>query len=167
MPPAFEYAEVRVFEAIKNFVTALTDGEKDGRTFDDNDHRLAMAALLLHAAAIDGKLTGTERGTLAVLLKQRFALDDATTDSLVEQAAHAERDAIDLYQFTSRLNRTLDDDGRRRVVEMMWQIAFSDGAITEFEGNLIWRAADLLHVSQHERIALRRRVAADRGLGGA
>jgi uncharacterized tellurite resistance protein B-like protein len=27
---------------------------------------------------------------------------------------------------------------------MMWQIAYADGAATEFEDNLIWRAADLL-----------------------
>jgi uncharacterized tellurite resistance protein B-like protein len=153
---------VCVFEAIKNFVTALADGERDGRSFDDNDHRVAMAALLLHAAGIDGNPSGTEREMLAALLKQRFALDDATTTALVEHATQAERNAIDLYQFTSQLNRSLDDDGRRRVVEMMWRIAFSDGAITEFEDNLIWRAADLLHVSQHERIALRRRVAAER-----
>jgi uncharacterized tellurite resistance protein B-like protein len=153
-----------VFEAIKNFVAALADGEKDGQTFDDNDYRVAMAALLIHAAAIDGNLTGAEREMLAALLRQRFALDNSTTGSLIEQATHAEQSAVDLYQFTRLLNRSLDDDGRRRVVEMMWQIAFSDGRITEFEDNLIWRAADLLHVSQHERIALRRRVAAERGL---
>jgi uncharacterized tellurite resistance protein B-like protein len=29
---------------------------------------------------------------------------------------------------------------------MMWEIACADGHITEFESNLIWRAADLLGV---------------------
>jgi uncharacterized tellurite resistance protein B-like protein len=42
---------------------------------------------------------------------------------------------------------------------MMWQIAYTDERVSEFEDNLIWRAADLLGVSQHERIALRERVA--------
>ena len=50
--------------------------------------------------------------------------------------------------------------GRARIVEMMWQIAYTDDVVTEFEDNLIWRAADLLSVSQTERIALRERVAA-------
>ena len=36
--------------------------------------------------------------------------------------------------------------GRQQVIEMMWQIAHADGRVTEFEDNLIWRAADLLHV---------------------
>ena len=41
---------------------------------------------------------------------------------------------------------------------MLWQIVYADGIITEFEDNLIWRAADLLGVSRRERIALRQRV---------
>jgi uncharacterized tellurite resistance protein B-like protein len=40
----------------------------------------------------------------------------------------------------------------------MWQIVFADGVKTEFEDNLVWRAADLLGISQNERIALRDRV---------
>jgi uncharacterized tellurite resistance protein B-like protein len=167
MRPPFADAESRVFEAIKNFVAELADGEKTAQAFDDNDYRVAVAALLIHAAAIDGNLTGAERELLAALLKRRFSLDDAATGLLVEQATQAEQDAIDLYRFTRLLNRSLDEDGRLRVVKMMWEIAFTDGAITEFEDNLIWRAADLLGVSQHERIALRRSVAAERGLGDA
>jgi uncharacterized tellurite resistance protein B-like protein len=42
---------------------------------------------------------------------------------------------------------------------MMWQVVYADGAVSEFEDNLIWRAADLLHVPRRERIALRNRVA--------
>ena len=58
--------------------------------------------------------------------------------------------------------RTLDDAGRLRVVEMLWEIAFADGIVTEFEDNVLWRVADLLAVSPNERIALRQRVAEKR-----
>jgi uncharacterized tellurite resistance protein B-like protein len=74
-----------------------------------------------------------------------------------------EQEAVDLYQFTARLNRTLDEKGRARVIEMMWQVVFADGTVSEFEDNLIWRAADLLHVPPRERIALRNRVANNGG----
>ena len=50
---------------------------------------------------------------------------------------------------------------------MMWQIVYTDGVVTEFEDNLIWRAADLLGVSQRERIALRERVSARATAGNA
>jgi len=42
---------------------------------------------------------------------------------------------------------------------MMWEIVYADRKVTEFEENLIWRAADLLGVSSRERIELRRLVA--------
>jgi uncharacterized tellurite resistance protein B-like protein len=45
------------------------------------------------------------------------------------------------------------------MVEMMWTVAYADGAVSEYEDNLIWRVADLLGVSSTERIALRHRVA--------
>jgi uncharacterized tellurite resistance protein B-like protein len=48
----------------------------------------------------------------------------------------------------------------------MWQIVHADGRVTEFEDNLIWRAADLLHVPSQVRIALRQRVA-ERDLNGS
>ena len=34
-------------------------------------------------------------------------------------------------------------------------------ALNEFEDNLVWRAADLLHVSSRDRIEIRRRVAGE------
>jgi uncharacterized tellurite resistance protein B-like protein len=58
--------------------------------------------------------------------------------------------------------RTLDEAGRLRVVEMLWEIAFADGIVTEFEDNALWRVADLLAVSPNDRIALRQRVAEKR-----
>jgi uncharacterized tellurite resistance protein B-like protein len=148
-----------MFEAFRSFVAELTSGEKHPAGFDEDDYRLATAALLIHAAAIDGNIADAERNLLHAMLKQRFNLDDDTTDKLVEAATAAEHEAVDLYHFTSKLNRSLDEEGRLRLIEMMWQIAFADGRVTEFEDNLIWRAADLLGVSSHERLALRERVA--------
>ena len=51
------------------------------------------------------------------------------------------------------------------MIEMMWEVAYADGAVSAYEDNLIWRVADLLCVSSTERIALRQRVAAARGSG--
>jgi uncharacterized tellurite resistance protein B-like protein len=51
------------------------------------------------------------------------------------------------------------------MIEMMWQLAYADGAASDYEDNLIWRVADLLGVPSRERIALRQRVAAARGGG--
>jgi uncharacterized tellurite resistance protein B-like protein len=108
-------------------------------------------------------MSAAERDKLRNLLQQRFELDDAAADELIEQAAVADQKAVDLYHFTRQLNDSLDEQARLRMVEMMWKIAYADGAVSPFEDNLIWRVADLLGVSGAERIALRHRVAAQSG----
>lgn len=151
-----------MFESFKKLIADLADGGKHPSRFDDRDYRLAAAALLMHVAGIDGNVSDVERDKVRAVIKQHFNLDDAATDELVAEATEVEQKSIDLYQFTARLNRSLDEPARARVVEMMWQIVFADGTLTEFEDNLVWRAADLLEVSRDERIALRQRVAGER-----
>lgn len=148
-----------MFEAFRKFIGEFGEGDHTP-AFAENDVRLAAAALLVHVAGIDGEIDEPERVKLHAVLKQHFNLDDATTDRLVAQATEAEHESVDFFRFTSRLTHSLDELTRARIVEMMWQIVFADGAKTEFEDNLVWRAADLLGISQNERIALRDRVAA-------
>ena len=148
-----------MFESIKKLLAELGDGGKHPSRFDERDYRLAAAALLMHAAGIDGNFSQAEQDKVHAVIKQHFNLDDVAADDLVAEAAEVEQKSIDLFQFTARLNRSLDEAARARVVEMMWQIVYADGAVTEFEDNLIWRAADLLGISRDERIALRARVA--------
>jgi uncharacterized tellurite resistance protein B-like protein len=114
---------------------------------------------------IDGSMSEAERAKLHTVIKRCFNLDDAAAEALIVQATAAEQEAIDLYRFTSLLNRSLDEEGRRRMVEMMWQVVYADHQVTEFEDNLIWRAADLLGVSSRERIELRQKVAGSRAGG--
>ena len=155
-----------MLDSLRNLVSELTGGQKHPARFEENDYRLAAAALLIHASTIDGNMNGTERDRLRGVLKSRFALDDAATEELIDISTLAENEAVDLYRFTSLLNRTLDEAGRLGIVEMMWEVVFADGRVNEFEDNLMWRAADLLGVSSRDRIAIRRRVAGEKADSG-
>jgi uncharacterized tellurite resistance protein B-like protein len=148
-----------MFDAFRKFLSDCTTGDKQPGRFEENDYRLAASALLVHAAAIDGEVSDVGREKLHAVIKRRFELDEAATQELVAEATVAEHEAVDLYHFTSLINRSLDEVGRLRVVEMMWEIVFADGHVSEFEDNLLWRAADLLGISSRERIALRQQVA--------
>ena len=64
---------------------------------------------------------------------------------------------MDFYHFTSLLMRTLDESGRPRIVAMMWEMVLADGRVSEFEDNVLWRVADLLGISNRQRIELRGR----------
>jgi uncharacterized tellurite resistance protein B-like protein len=151
-----------MLEQIKRLFAELDGGAKHSSHFNADDCRVAAAALLVHVATLDGDLTVQAREKLRALLRAQFSLTDALTDELIEAAAAADREAVDFYHFTSLLMRTLNEQGRLRVVEMLWEIAFVDGAVSEFEDNVMWRVADLLAISSRDRIALRQRVAGDR-----
>ena len=152
-----------MLEGLRRFLGEVSRGGKHPAHFEHDDYRLAAAALLIHAASIDGEISDAERSKLHTVIKHRFALDEAETDALIAEATQAEQQAIDLYHFTSVLNRSLDEDGRRRMVEMIWEVIYADGRVSDFESNLIWRAADLLGISARERIEIGRRVAGERG----
>jgi uncharacterized tellurite resistance protein B-like protein len=154
-----------MFESFRKFLSEVSEGEKRPPHFEHDDYRLAAAALLVHAAAIDGTVSDVEREKLHAVIKRQFGLDEETTDELVAEATEAEHEAIDLYHFTRLINRSLEEDGRRRVVEMMWEMVYADGLVSEFERNLIWRAADLLGVSSRDRIELGQQVASRQGTG--
>jgi uncharacterized tellurite resistance protein B-like protein len=156
-----------MFQSFKQFVTEFVDGGKHPSQFADDDYRLAAAALLVHCAGIDGDVSPQERDALHAVIMRRFALDDAATDELIEKATAAEHEAVDLYHFTHLLNRALDEEGRAKVIEMMWEIVYADGKRDELEDNLLWRAADLLGVAPRERIALRQRIALKAGKAAA
>jgi len=155
-----------MFQAFKRFLSDVSEGGKHPSRFEANDYRLAAAALLVHAVMIDGSMSDVERDKLHAVIKRRFGLDEAATDELVLEATEAEHEAVDLYHFTSLINRSLDEPGRLGIVEMMWEMVFADGRVNEFEDNLMWRAADLLGVSSRDRIALRQRVAGERAESG-
>ena len=153
-----------MLNALREFFRRTAAGVPE-RHFDADDERLALAALLVHCTAIDGMVSETEKGTLRAILGRSFGLSGADLETLIADAVAAERDAVDLYGFTSILKRRLSQDERVRVVERLWEVAFADGRSHEFEENLVWRVAELLGVTRQDRIARKQAVAENRAPG--
>lgn len=147
-----------MFRALSDFIADITGGHRPADMFEENDYRLAAAALLVHVMSIDGAVTDAERQIVKTILSDRFSLTSDETETLVDLAIARDAEAVDLYAFTSVLNRALDEEGRRRIVEMMFEVAYADGGLTEFEDNLVWRAAELLNIGSRDRVRIRREV---------
>ena len=143
-----------MISALKRFLADL-GGPARPEPMTVDEGRLAAAALLYHVTAIDGDVGDDERSRLRDLLRERFGLDDGGLDELVAAAEDAERQAVDLYAFTSVLKQRLDIGERERLIGMMWDLVYADGKVHEFEDNLIWRVAELLGVSSEVRIRLK------------
>ncbi|ABD04826.1 Protein of unknown function DUF1332 [Rhodopseudomonas palustris HaA2] len=150
-----------MLDKLRQFISdVVAPTAPDELTLDDGGYRLAATALLIHVISLDGDPSEVERRKLQDLLETRFELDAATASRLIASATLVEGEAVDLYNFTSVIMRSVNEQGRLRIIEMMWELVFADGQVTEFEENVVWRAADLLAVSSRDRINLKRQVAA-------
>src|SRR6476620_4459902 len=119
----------------------------------EEELRLAAAALLVHALAIDGEVANEERRKLNALLQTHFGLGDDETRRLIREAIVRDHGAVVLHRFTSVLCAQLDQNGRKQIIEMLWEIAMADRVVHEFESNLVCDDDPLL--CAHERRYLR------------
>jgi uncharacterized tellurite resistance protein B-like protein len=147
-----------MLDTLRDFMRRFGAREEE-RHFSADDMRLALAALLVHAVAVDGVVSAAERTKLRELLGRNFGLAGEDLELLVADATAAESEAVDLYRFTSVLKRQMSQDARIRTIENLWEMAYADGVSHEFEDNLIWRVAELLGVSPRDRIAMKRLIA--------
>lgn len=147
-----------MFKAMRQLLSDITSPARPVEPDPAEDERLAAAALLVHIIEIDGVVDAEERTKLRSLIRDRFEMDEADAQSLIDRAHAADLEAVDLYRFTSVLKAKLDEAGRLRVIEMMWEMVFADGEVHEFEENLMWRVAELLGVPTRERVRLKQKV---------
>ena len=144
-----------MFDRIREFLNQLPGVGDGARSADGDDPRIAAAALLTHVMDADGERTEDEKDMLKRLLGEVYGLQGAELTKVMKAGEEADREAVDLYAFTSVLDRHLDRDGKVEFIALMWDMVFSDGVLHEIEDNLVWRVAELIHVERDHRIALR------------
>ena len=151
-----------MFKSIAAFFDSLSD-PGEGEKLGADETQLATAALLFHAIAIDGTVTEDEMARLKPLLSEHFQLSEPEFNRLLTMAQQREREAIDIYRFTSVLRDRLTLDEKREIIAMMWRVVYADGELGALEDNLIWRTAELLAVPARDRMELKQMVRAGNG----
>jgi uncharacterized tellurite resistance protein B-like protein len=151
-----------MFKTIAAFFEDLRDGDEAEKPGAD-ETQIATAALLFHAIAIDGTITEAEMARLKPLLSERFQLSEPEFNRLLTLAQQREKEAIDIYRFTSALRDRLSLEEKREIIAMMWRVVYADGELGALEDNLIWRTAELLAVPARDRMELKQLVRAENG----
>lgn len=142
-----------MFDALSRLFTAPDDSSNDAI-----EPKLAVAALLVHLAAIDGQTTDAEREALRGALMDYYALGEDEVDKLIDEAHQRDSEAVDFYRFTSALASQPNEE-KLEIIRMMWQVVFVDKKNHELEDNMVWRVAELIHVSARDRTILRSQMA--------
>jgi uncharacterized tellurite resistance protein B-like protein len=126
--------------------------------------RLAAAVLLFEVVRADGTVKDEELTVMRAALQGTFGLARDEAGEILRVAEEASRGAASLYEFTSLVDRELGFDEKKRLVELLWLVAFADSAKDAHEEHIVRRVAGLLHVPHPDFIDAKIRARAQSGL---
>jgi uncharacterized tellurite resistance protein B-like protein len=134
-----------------------TSGDK-GRS--DYDIQVATCALLLEMSNIDGVFSREERERIVSIMKKEYRLTHEEVERLIHEADRSLKESVDLWQLTNLINQNYTEPERIRVVELIWEIAYTDGNLDQHEDYLVHKLANLLRMTHRQLIDTKLRVKA-------
>ena len=144
---------------IKAFFADLEASAQDaGQPHQADELQLAAAALLVEAARMDDSFETREIATVKELLQARFGLGEDDVQSLLEAAESQVAESHQLFGFTRVVNARFSHEERIELMEMLWQVAYADGQLHDYEASLMRRIAGLIHVSDRDSGEARKRA---------
>jgi uncharacterized tellurite resistance protein B-like protein len=120
---------------------------------------VAVGALLVEAALVDGVYVNIESDMIAEILLESFAFDAARADAVLAEAETLAEEAVGSHQFT-RHAKKLALTNRIKVVEAIYRVILSDGERSDVEEAYVRHVAGLLHVDDVSRAQARQRAEA-------
>lgn len=151
-----------IFEALDSAPDSKKDSSAAGQAFGKKE--LAACALMVEAAVMDGSIGADEEATIRAIAGQSFGLQAAEIDLLMSEAKKAQGEASHLIRFTRTIKDEFDEEQRIDLIEMLWEVAYADGILHDYEANLLRRIGGLIYVPDRARGEARKRVLAKLGI---
>lgn len=135
-------------------------GGADGRAESGPGDRVktATCVILLEAATADETLSEEERAKIVDVLKERFSMTDREAGELIAGSVAERKDATDLWHFTSIINRSLGNDEKYEIMELVWEVIYSDGTLDRFENYVARKLLNMLNIDHSKFIELKLRA---------
>ena len=92
------------------------------------------------------------------MMIERFSISDTEAQEIILEATKDVNNGNDIYKDTKIVRNSFDDAERIALMEMLWQLVYSDGELHDFEATLMRRLAGLLYVDDRESGAARKRA---------
>ena len=110
------------------------------------DSAVKIAALLIHAAKIDENYTDKEKEIIKKTLVD-LGLDSKKLIETIENAEKLESNSNQILDFTREI-KSIDEDSKKKIVESLWNIIYSDDQSDIYEANLMRRLTGLLYLDK-------------------
>ncbi len=130
----------------------------DPQRLPDPDARVALAALLVRIAKVDGDYSDAEISRIDRILMARYRLSPFDAIALRHEAETLETQAPDTVRFTRAIKEAVDYDHREGVIEALWEVVLADGTRDGDEDSLLRLLANLLGINDRDSNLARQRV---------
>jgi uncharacterized tellurite resistance protein B-like protein len=147
-----------MFARLKRLLDEAKSENSETRSHSFEERQLAAAALLVEAARLDNDFDTTERTRIQSLLEEHFSLSAGDAEDLLMEGEQASEDSIEWQGFTRAIKDGFEPEERVALIEMLWEVAYADGELHDYEASLIRRITGLLYVSDRESGEARKRV---------
>ena len=141
---------------LKSLLDALLGSE--GEKLNDEDEKIALAALCVRVAKSDNVYDSTEISSIDTELSQHFSMSMADAGVLRLQAEKLEQEAPDTVRFTRAIKEKVELAKRRGILETLWRITLADGKREAEEDSLIRLISSLLGLTDIESARARQKV---------
>lgn len=148
-----------MLKALQGFIDDfLSPGMQAGAESQEHRLQLATAVLLMEMVNADFEARRDEREHVLDLLRTEFRLTATEAQRLTDLGVQEMRASVSLFEYTRTIDTLLQPGEKLRVIEMLWRVAYVDGALDKYEEYLVRRVADLLHVSHRQLMQAKHRV---------
>ena len=116
---------------------------------------LALSAIFIRIAKLDGNFDTSERKKIKELLKNRFELDEDGTEKVLDMAAKLEGQSNDNIQFTKIIKENIPYEERFNLLKDSWILVMADGKRTYQEDGFMRLFCSLLGLSDKDNALAR------------
>ena len=142
-----------MIDLVKKFFNASkNEPQLQNREDITHDIRVATCAILLEMANIDGEFSDPERKNIIERLQKDYELSDEYVTELIKTSKQELEGSIDLWQFTNLINQNYTLEEKIRIIELVWEIAYTDGHLDQHEDYLAHKLANLLRLNHKQLI---------------
>ena len=117
---------------------------KKNNNEDINNPLTKIAALLIHAAKIDQNYTKNEKKLVKKAIVELGA-NNENIDQILLKAEEIEKESNQILDFTREI-KNLNEDSKIKIVEVLWNIIYSDNNPDMYENSLMRRLTGLLYL---------------------
>jgi uncharacterized tellurite resistance protein B-like protein len=135
-----------LLDELRTFFEQHVPGDSLARTREERELQLATTALLLEVTRSDHEVRDEERDAVGRAIQNAIGVSARRSRQMIGLAEQQVRLGTPLHEFARRIDTVYSLEDKKHIVELLWQVAFTDAELTAHEEYVVRKVAELLHV---------------------